>query len=96
MCDLVCVFARGLTISGDFGSRTAGQRHDRWPRSVSQGAARTRGVSPKASGFGGSRAGRIRKEAYDPIWAIQKVCFYVRSILVSTFGGMLHTLRSHL
>ena len=46
--------------------------------------------------FGGSRAGRIRKEAYDTIWAIQKVCFYVRSILVSTFGGMLHTLLSHL
>ena len=46
--------------------------------------------------FGGSGAGRIRKETCDPIWAIQKVCFYVRSILVWTFGGMLHTLFSHL
>ena len=80
MCDLVCVFAIGLTISGDFRSRTAVQRHDRWTRSV----------------FGGSRAGRIRKEACDPIWAIQKVCFYVRSSLLSTFGGMQHTLLSHL
>ena len=34
MCDLVCVFAIGLTISGDFGSRSTGHRRARWPRSV--------------------------------------------------------------
>ena len=65
----------------------------RFPKSYRRPPTR---VGGRGLFFGGSGAGRIRKEACDLIWAIQKVCFYVRSSLVWTFGGMLHTPLRHL
>ena len=70
MCDLVCVFAIGLTISGDFRSPTAAHRRARW-------AAVCFLVVAGQEGYG--------REACDPIWAIQKVCFYAGSSLVWTW-----------
>ena len=80
MCDLVCVFAIGLTISGDFGSRSTGHRRARWPRSV---FCWWRGRKDTEGG--------MRFDLGNPEGLL--LCKIEPS---STFGGMLHTLLRHL